>query len=108
MRRGLQMGRVARPFLLAIAGWVRSAVTSPPLPPRQGMSEPSPMESDDDTFTMETFGMSRSWDDIEGARSILNLNSPSAFHPVAEHAGAPPQWGFATRASAAQEEIRRG
>lgn len=46
----------------------------------------SPMESDDDTFTMDAYNMSRSWDDIEGARSILNLNSPSAFHPVPEHA----------------------
>jgi len=39
----------------------------------------SPMESDDDT----TFPISRSWDDIEGARSILNLNSPNGFHPMA-------------------------
>ncbi|KAL1507056.1 hypothetical protein AB1Y20_007918 [Prymnesium parvum] len=38
----------------------------------------SPMESDDDT----TFPISRSWDDIEGARSILNLNSPNGFHPM--------------------------
>jgi len=41
----------------------------------------SPMESDEDTFQMGE--MSRSWDDIEGARSILNLNSPNGFHPGA-------------------------
>lgn len=28
----------------------------------------------------ETLGLSRSWEDIEGARSILNLNSPHGFH----------------------------
>ena len=44
----------------------------------------SPMESDDD---LGAFPLSRSWDDIEGARSILNLNSPNGFHPIA---GAPP------------------
>mmetsp|Transcript_10626 Transcript_10626/g.22582 ORF Transcript_10626/g.22582 Transcript_10626/m.22582 type:complete len:267 (-) Transcript_10626:834-1634(-) len=36
----------------------------------------SPMESDEDTFTM-----SHSWDDNEAARSILNLNSPNGIHP---------------------------
>jgi len=36
------------------------------------------MESDDDT----TFQLSRSWDDTEAARSILNLNSPNGFHPL--------------------------
>ena len=40
----------------------------------------SPMESDDDT-TFAMGDMPRSWDDIEGARSILNLNSPNGFHP---------------------------
>lgn len=43
-------------------------------------SSRSPMESDEDTFQMGD-NMSRSWDDIEGARSILNLNSPNGFHP---------------------------
>lgn len=38
----------------------------------------SPMESDDDS----PFAVSRSWDDIEGARSILNLTSPNGFHPA--------------------------
>ena len=49
----------------------------------QGMITSSPME-EEDTFTMDTVTMSRSWDDIEGARSILNLNSPASFHPTAE------------------------
>ena len=44
-----------------------------------GMSSVSPMESDEDT----AFPLSRSWDDCEVARSILNLNSPNGFHPVA-------------------------
>ena len=43
------------------------------------------MESDE-----ETFSMSRSWDDIEGARSILNLNSPNGFHPLSLASSAPP------------------
>jgi len=44
----------------------------------RGNSTVSPMESDDDT----TFPISRSWDDTEAARSILNLNSPNGFHPA--------------------------
>lgn len=48
----------------------------------------SPMESDEDTGA---FPLSRSWDDIEGARSILNLNSPNGFHPIS---GAPPPMSF--------------
>jgi len=43
-----------------------------------GRSGVSPMESDDES----TFPISRSWDDIEGARSILNLNSPHGFPPM--------------------------
>ena len=48
----------------------------------------SPMESEEDSGM---FPLSRSWDDIEGARSILNLNSPNGFHPIA---GAPPPISF--------------
>jgi hypothetical protein len=46
------------------------------------------MESEEDSGM---FPLSRSWDDIEGARSILNLNSPNGFHPIA---GAPPPISF--------------
>uniref|UniRef100_A0A7S0LAI9 Uncharacterized protein n=1 Tax=Coccolithus braarudii TaxID=221442 RepID=A0A7S0LAI9_9EUKA len=42
-----------------------------------GAHRHSPTDSDEDTFTM-----SRSWDDNEAARSILNLNSPNGFHPI--------------------------
>lgn len=44
-----------------------------------GGNETSPMDSDEDT----PFTMSRSWDDIEGARSLANLISPNGFHPTA-------------------------
>jgi hypothetical protein len=49
----------------------------------------SPMESDEDAMQ---FPMSRSWDDCEVARSILNLNSPNGFHPIA--GGAVPPAAF--------------
>uniref|UniRef100_A0A7S0JEJ4 BZIP domain-containing protein n=1 Tax=Calcidiscus leptoporus TaxID=127549 RepID=A0A7S0JEJ4_9EUKA len=49
---------------------------STPIAINGGGSRHSPMESDEDTFAM-----SRSWDDNEAARSILNLNSPNGFHP---------------------------
>jgi len=48
----------------------------------------SPMESDEDS---SSYPCSRSHDDIEGARSILNLNSPNGFHPMV---GAPPPISF--------------
>lgn len=54
------------------------------------MSSVSPMESDEDT----AFPLSRSWDDCEVARSILNLNSPNGFHPVAGNNGMPPPTSF--------------
>jgi len=46
---------------------------------RGGMQGTSPMESEEDA---SVFQLSRSWDDIEGARSILNLDSPNGFHPM--------------------------
>ena len=33
----------------------------------------------------------RSWDDIDLARSILNLNSPNGFHPMTGMGGGGPQ-----------------
>jgi hypothetical protein len=56
-----------------------------------GATAASPMESDDDSG----FPVSRSWDDIDLARSILNLNSPNGFHPMTGMAnGAPPLPSF--------------
>jgi hypothetical protein len=46
-----------------------------------GHHSTSPMESDEGDAA--AFPMSRSWDDCEVARSILNLNSPNGFHPLA-------------------------
>ena len=48
------------------------------------------MESDDDT----SLPLSRSWDDCEVARSILNLNSPNGFHPLAGNGTMPPPAAF--------------
>eukprot|EP00665_Eupelagonemidae_sp_cell47_P008807 gene8807-4859_t len=59
------------------------------------------MESDEDNGA---FGpISRSWDDIEGARSILNLNSPNGFHPsaAAPPGGAMPSASFLLPAASA-------
>ena len=64
---------------------------------RGGGNGASPMESDEDA----TFPMSRSWDDCEVARSILNLNSPNGFHPVAMGAnGMPPVTNLLSAAAA--------
>lgn len=81
-----------------LARYERGAVQPPPGLAASAASEPiaisgstahwrggaahsrSPMESDEDSAA---FPLSRSWDDIEGARSILNLNSPNGFHPLA-------------------------
>lgn len=46
----------------------------------RGGASASPMESDEGDGG--SFPMSRSWDDCEVARSILNLNSPNGFHPL--------------------------
>jgi len=58
----------------------------------------SPMESDEDTFAM-----SRSWDDIEGARSILNLHTPNGFHPLGANTDCiiPTSFSLPTAASSA-------
>lgn len=53
----------------------------------RGGHSTSPMESDEDA---SAFPISRSWDDIEGARSILNLNSPNGFHPLCGGSMPPP------------------
>jgi len=47
---------------------------------RGAASSFSPMESDTDETI---FPLSRSWNDCEVARSILYLNSPNGFHPLA-------------------------
>lgn len=61
-----------------------------------GSCKTSPMDSDEDTFTM-----SRSWDDIEGARSLANLlTSPNGFHPAASVA-APSSFILPSAASSA-------
>ena len=57
---------------------------------RGGGHSVSPMESDEDA----AFPMSRSWDDCEVARSILNLNSPNGFHPLPSNGGMPPPAAF--------------
>jgi len=56
-------------------------------------SSVSPMESDEDSGALP---LSRSWDDCEVARSILNLNSPNGFHPLANGSsnGLPPPAAF--------------
>ena len=78
----------------AAAATAAAAAASQPIAIGNGERSASPMESDDDTF-----GMSRSWDDIEGARSILYLNSPqnSWNHPP----NAIPPWNFRLSSSAA-------
>lgn len=53
----------------------------------------SPMEADADQHS-SSVPLSRSWDDCEVARSILNLNSPNGFHPLAGNAGLPPPPDF--------------
>ena len=60
----------------------------------RGGHSTSPMESDDGDGG--AFPLSRSWDDIEGAKSILNLNSPNGFHPLAGPLGGqmPPPAAF--------------
>ena len=57
----------------------------------------SPMESDEDA----AFPLSRSWDDCEVARSILNLNSPNGFHPLAGNGAMPPPTSFSLPSSSA-------
>ena len=65
----------------------------------------SPMESDEDA----AFPLSRSWDDCEVARSILNLNSPNGFHPLAGNGAMPPPTSFSLpSASAAPFPSRQG
>jgi len=62
----------------------------------RGGNGTSPMESDEDS----AFGpISRSWDDIEGARSILNLNSPNGFHPRGVPSLPPPTFTLGTAGS---------
>ena len=57
----------------------------------------APMEDEDEG----QFTMSRSWDDIEGARSILNLNSPNGFHPAVNAGPAPSSFLLPAAAAAA-------
>ena len=64
----------------------------------------SPMESDTDE---SIFPLSRSWDDCEVARSILNLNSPNGFHPMATgpNGGLPPPLAPLPNASALSSSL---
>jgi len=59
---------------------------------------------EDSTFVMGD--MPRSWDDIEGARSILNLNSPNGFHP--RHRGLNSSFMLPSAAASAPERAFYG
>jgi hypothetical protein len=66
--------------------WTPEISASKPIAVGRGEGRGSTFGGESSTTTFEAddghLGVSRSWGDIEGARSILNLNTPEGFHPM--------------------------